>query len=121
MFNSTVPISLQYLISLVALEESVSTFDSDIMNSATGANVVVLTQPQDMAPIVTSLHDNQHTNSQEIMYTSDLLPVGLDHEEIAHSISNHDLMGSSVIIGDVTHEDSIPIVIVPKLEGDSSN
>ena len=75
--------------------------DVSIPVGASGANVVVLSQPEEIVTMATGLHSQQET-SEEIVYDNTLLHNEFDHEEIASnmSVSSHDL--------DAGHEDPNP-------------
>ena len=66
--------------------------DVSIPLGSSGANVVVLSQPEEIVTMATGLHSQQET-SEEIVYDNTLLHTEFDHEEIASnmSVSSHDL------------------------------
>jgi len=59
---------------------------SSTSSNHSSANVVVLSQPPVMVPMSADFHDT-HAR-EEIVYGSEFLHADLDHEEIAHNISN---------------------------------
>ena len=65
--------------------------DEAIPMGSSGANVVVLSQPEEIVTMATGLHSQQET-SEEIVYDNTLLHSEFDHEEIASnmSVSSHD-------------------------------
>ena len=71
--------------------ESAMKNDVPIPMGSSGANVVVLSQPEEIVTMATGLHSQQET-SEEIVYDNTLLHSEFDHEEIASnmSVSSHD-------------------------------
>ena len=104
-----------------AAGESGMKSDVSIPMGSSGANVVVLSQPEEIVTMATGLHSQQET-SEEIVYDNTLLHTEFDHEEIASnmSVSSHDLdpghgdhnpdeLGpgnSRMLRGQDTHEDN---------------
>ena len=72
--------------------ESAMKNDVPIPMGSSGANVVVLSQPEEIVTMATGMHSQQAT-SEEIVYDNTLLHSEFDHEEIAGnmSVSSHDL------------------------------
>ncbi len=76
-----------FLLELETPESSAEkTDDLSVPFCSTGANVVVLSQPEEIAAMATGLDEEQEIK-EEIVYDSALLQVDFDHEEIASNIS----------------------------------
>ncbi|XP_013400815.1 uncharacterized protein LOC106166718 [Lingula anatina] len=100
---------------------------STLPTHTSGANVVVLTQPQEMSSLTTSYHGTQG-GKEEIIYQSDL-HLTLDHEEMAGNMSLHDLHADEQVhittassIAETTHAQSIdPIMEMDGNESDDND
>ena len=101
-----------------------------ITGPTTGANVVVLSQPQDMVcNCMTGTFPGGHpAGREEIVYSSDLLHSNLDHEEIAHNVTQHELSVQSIPQQDLSRENTLThptssdkVVIDPMMESDDEN
>ena len=77
------------MLSELPQQEAISS-ESPMHGPTTGANVVVLSQPEEMVSIAHGYHHSQAGSHEEIVYNSHLLHVDLDHEEIAHNLTGSD-------------------------------
>ena len=86
-------VRLVNLIELFVFSEELSQQDiitgDPSIPSTSGANVVVLSQPEEMVSMATYHH--QPEEREEIVYDSELLQTGLVSEDIDPAISEHEL------------------------------